>query len=612
MITGVTLSAHEPLMVNTIGHSLGAILFAVFFSLVARSARLPAVAAALAFFWNSASLAVLAMNEFGWPGGGVLVTVAIAALCLLPAVLLDVFLERRARWLARAGYGVGIGATILHIVEHASPRLDVHSLALVFTTAGFTILTPLALWARRRDQRPVRSRLLAAMALFLFAITFVHYGSGDAHGLWSLELLVHHAGVPLALVVLLQDYRIVLLDVFVRMLASLALAAVALLGGAQVLAALGARVALPASAFLQGLVLVAACLLLLAYGHLRGRMQQLITRVLFGREGLEPVRERMNKLCGECADEHEYLERAAALLGEFLQAARVAIPPEAAARWQAREWHAPATAAELDSAGAGIELVLPLRLSSGEVRLLAFGARRGGRRYLSEDLETMAQLSATLLEHMEHFRTAEMRRLVTQAELRALESQVHPHFLFNALNTLYGVIPKEARGARDTVLNLADILRYFLQRERTFIPLREEIAIIRSYLEIEKLRLGGRLRTEFDIEEQALHRTIPLLSVEPLVENAIKHGISRLPEGGLVRVVARVESGVLEVRVEDTGRGFGAASEDTTRGAGVGLRNVRRRLALCYGSLSGLRIDSGPSGASVSFQVPPDGQDAVA
>ncbi|MCC7234807.1 MAG: histidine kinase [Bryobacterales bacterium] len=612
MITGVTLSAHEPLMVNTIGHSLGAILFAVFFSLVVRTARLPAIAAALAFVWNSASLAVLAMNEFGWPGGGVLVSVAISALCLLPAVLLDVFLERRARWLARAGYGVGVAATVLHVFEHASPEADVHRIALVFTTAGFAILTPLALWARRQDRRPARSRLLAAMALFLFAITFVHYGSGDAHGLWSLELLVHHAGVPLALVVLLQDYRIVLLDVFVRLLASLALAAAVLLGGVQALAALGARVVLPDSAFRQGLVLVAACLLLFLYGHLRGRMQHLITRVLFGREGLEPVRERMNRLCGACTDEYEYLDRASALLGEFLQASRVEISPEAAGRLAARDWHAPATAAELDVAGTGIEMVLPLRLSSGEVRLLAFGARRGGRRYLSEDLETLALLSATLLEHVEHFRTAEMRRLVAQAELRALESQVHPHFLFNALNTLYGIIPKEARGARETVLNLADILRYFLQRERTFIPLEEEIAIIRSYLEIEKLRLGGRLRTEFDIEEQALQRTIPLLSIEPLVENAIKHGISRLPEGGTVRVAARVEEGVLEVRVEDTGRGFGAAPEEASPGAGVGLRNVRRRLALCYGPQAGLRIDSSTTGVSVSFRIPPKAEEAPA
>jgi two-component system, LytTR family, sensor kinase len=224
MPTAVTLSAHEPLMVNTIGHSLGALLFAAVFVLVWRTAHRPALAAALAFVWNAASLAVLAMNDFGWPGSSIVVSVATSALCLLPAVLLDVFLARRSPWLVRAGYAVGIGATVLHVLEHASPQWDVHRFALIFTTTGFALLTPLSLWAGRHDPRPARSRLLAAMALFLFAITFVHYGSGDPHGAWSLELLIHHAGVPLALIVLLQDYRFILLDVFVRLLASLTLA----------------------------------------------------------------------------------------------------------------------------------------------------------------------------------------------------------------------------------------------------------------------------------------------------------------------------------------------------------------------------------------------------
>ena len=603
-MTHVTLSAHEPLMVNTIGHSLGAVLFAVFFLLVMRSARLPAVAAALAFVWNAASLTVLALNDLAWPGSGLFVSIATSALCLLPAVLLDVSLARRSPNLVRAGYAVGIIATVLHAFEHASPGLDVHRIALIFTTAGFVILTPLSLWSGRNDARSARSRLVAAMALFLFAITFVHYGSGDAHGLWSLELLVHHAGVPLALVVLLQDYRFVLVDVFVRMLASLALAGVVVVAGIHALGALGVRVQEPPSPFRQGLALVAACLLLFLYGALRARLQQGLTRVLFGRSGIDAVGEHMHRLCSECPDEHAYLERAAAVLGEFLQADAVPVPEAIAERLSHRQLHYPATAAELELGGTGIEAILPLRLGSGELKLLAFGHRRGGRRYLSEDLETLARLSTILLEHVEHFRTAEMRRLVSQAELRALESQIHPHFLFNALNTLYGVIPKEARGARATVLNLADILRYFLQRERTYIPLDEELAIIRSYLEIEKLRLGDRLRTEFDVQEQALRQLIPLLSLEPLVENSIKHGISQLPAGGIVRIVARMENGVLHVRVEDTGAGFSPTSQDSTRGAGVGLQNVRRRLVLCYGPESELEIASSPAGSSVGFRIP--------
>jgi LytS/YehU family sensor histidine kinase len=230
------------------------------------------------------------------------------------------------------------------------------------------------------------------------------------------------------------------------------------------------------------------------------------------------------------------------------------------------------------------------------------GRRHGGRRYLSEDLTALAHLSALIVEHIEHFRTAEMRRLVAQAELRALESQIHPHFLFNALNTLYGAIPREAGAARKVVLGLADILRYCLQPDRTFIYLGDELAIIRSYLEIEKMRLGDRLQVAMDISPGAEEVSIPLLTVEPLVENAVKHGISRLPEGGLVRVDAHFVADALRIRVGDTGHGFDAEAEST--GIGVGLANVEKRLQLCYGPAAGLTVSTSPGGTSVEFVVP--------
>ncbi len=94
----------------------------------------------------------------------------------------------------------------------------------------------------------------------------------------------------------------------------------------------------------------------------------------------------------------------------------------------------------------------------------------GGRRYLSEDLQALGRAAGQMVEQVEQYRESEMRRLVAQAELRALQSQIHPHFLFNALNTLYGIIPREAKGARETVLNLADIFRYFLETRKRFCP----------------------------------------------------------------------------------------------------------------------------------------------
>ena len=124
------------------------------------------------------------------------------------------------------------------------------------------------------------------------------------------------------------------------------------------------------------------------------------------------------------------------------------------------------------------------------------------------------------------FAALKCANLMSQAELRALQAQINPHFLFNALNTLYGTIGRENPEARRLVLNLADVFRYFLQSDRTFIPVEEELRIVRAYLEIEELRLGPRLRTEIEIDDLALQVSIPALSIQPLVENAVKHGDS--------------------------------------------------------------------------------------
>ncbi|HEY2014862.1 MAG TPA: histidine kinase, partial [Bryobacteraceae bacterium] len=134
-----------------------------------------------------------------------------------------------------------------------------------------------------------------------------------------------------------------------------------------------------------------------------------------------------------------------------------------------------------------------------------------------------------------------MRRLVSQAELRALQSQINPHFLFNALNTLYGTIPREAVGARRMVLNLADMFRYFLQSDKTFVPLSQEMQIVRAYLEVEQYRLGNRLEMEIQVDDAALEVPIPVLSIQPLVENAIKHGLSLRTEPGYILIQARAQ-----------------------------------------------------------------------
>jgi two-component system LytT family sensor kinase len=595
------LNPHEPLLVNTIGHFTGALLFGVFLFLLlrghARVSRLSLAAAALAFLWNLSSLLVLAIQDVSYSTGEIFVALGTSALSLLPAVLLHVSLGSRFRPIVLTGYSVSVLAVIVHASEHLLPAGDWHRTALLLTTAGFAVLTSLAaLLLLREGGRSLTSRLIGAMSLFLFSLSLVHIGAGHAHMPWSVEMLVHHAGVPLALIVLLQDYRFLLLDTFARILASFLLSAILLYVAATVARFAGFAPELPGNPFWQGVLIMSVSLLLLVYAVLRSQLQQILTRVLFGRSDLDRALAEIRGLCSTVSGESAFIEQASRSLAAFLGAEIRST--------EGRPPIEPLFPAVISDA-AGVELIVPLRFSSTDVRYLLLGPRRGGRRYLSEDLRAVERIAAQIVEHVEHLRAAEMRRLVTQAELRALESQIHPHFLFNALNTLYGVIPRAAADARRTVLNLADVLRYALRSDKTFIPLAEELRIVEAYLEIESLRLGPRLRTEIDVPEDLRSTPIPVLSLQPLVENAVKHAVSARQEGGLVRIRAAAsgEDGVL-ISVEDTGPGFSDPSAvNPARGHGVALANVARRLDLCYGP-SSLHIQSSPAGARVQFVVP--------
>jgi LytS/YehU family sensor histidine kinase len=154
------------------------------------------------------------------------------------------------------------------------------------------------------------------------------------------------------------------------------------------------------------------------------------------------------------------------------------------------------------------------------------------------------------------------------------------------------------------VLNLAEIFRYFLQGDKTLISLSEELTIIEAYLEIEVLRLGDRLKAEVAASESARAALIPALSIQPLVENAVKHGIAGKQDQGFVCVKAETVAAGLRVVVEDTGIGFEQSRRRSQGGTGLGVENVRRRLALSYGSAADLQIQSSDAGTKVTLLIP--------
>ena len=233
---------------------------------------------------------------------------------------------------------------------------------------------------------------------------------------------------------------------------------------------------------------------------------------------------------------------------------------------------------------------------------LLLGSRKGGRRYLSEDFAVLGRLAATVVEHVEQIRSLQMQQLVSQAELRALQAQINPHFLFNSLNTLYGTIARSNVEARRLVLNLADVFRYFLHTDRPLISVEEELKIVRAYLEIEELRLGPKLRSELEIDAEAYTLAIPVLSIQPLVENAIKHGIAARVGAGFVRLCIECESDRIAVRITNSGEW--KTKDDTDSITGIGLANVRRRLILCYGAEADVEVSVANGTTTVGFSIP--------
>jgi two-component system, LytTR family, sensor histidine kinase AlgZ len=182
-------------------------------------------------------------------------------------------------------------------------------------------------------------------------------------------------------------------------------------------------------------------------------------------------------------------------------------------------------------------------------------------------------------------RELESRLMAQEAELRMLRTQIDPHFLFNSLNSISALTSQNPAGAREMTLQLAEFFRHTLGLEaHRRVSLEAEVKLLMHFLAIEKVRFGARLTVEQEIGDDAKSCLLPPMILQPLVENAVKHGIGNLPGGGTVRIAARREGSLLHVRIEndvdaDLAR-FGAGA------GGIGLANVRQRLVTIYGHLA--------------------------
>jgi sensor histidine kinase YesM len=209
--------------------------------------------------------------------------------------------------------------------------------------------------------------------------------------------------------------------------------------------------------------------------------------------------------------------------------------------------------------------------------LAMYGALLGG----------VLALQASQREREREVREARLELATREAEFNALRAQLHPHFLFNSLNSILQLIDEDAPRAREMVVRLADVMQASLGRAGLDqVPLAREVDLMRAYLDIEKIRFASRLRVDIDVTDDAAAANVPPLVLQPLVENAVKHGIAPHPAGGAVGIAARVSAGRLLLEVSDTGNGSSTATN-----GGLGIDLTRRRLTGVYGSDYALAFD---------------------
>lgn len=196
--------------------------------------------------------------------------------------------------------------------------------------------------------------------------------------------------------------------------------------------------------------------------------------------------------------------------------------------------------------------------------------------------------------------------LEAQSRVSALQALIRPHFLFNSLNTIASLTRSEPARAEEAVVDLADLMRANLGGARDRATLREEIEIAAIYERIEKLRLGDRLQIKWELDGLPMHALLPSLTLQPLIENAIYHGIELVPEGGEVKVTGTRENGQLHIAIENPRPREEQVPDKRRTGNRMALSNIRQRFELAYGTRGAVRIDEGDESFAVRLDFPDD------
>jgi signal transduction histidine kinase len=234
-----------------------------------------------------------------------------------------------------------------------------------------------------------------------------------------------------------------------------------------------------------------------------------------------------------------------------------------------------------------------------EFGMLAYAAAAGG----------FSAYRAVQRARREAATAAQAQMLLARSELAALRNKLNPHFLFNTLHSILALVRKDAARAEEALFTFSEMLRYLLDTERSGddqVLLRDELAFTEQYLALEAIRLGERLRVDWQVDDELLGRSVPALSLQPLVENSIKHAFNPRSEPGLLRICIDSADGQMRLRVADDGPGVALPPHGALPpGTGLGLRTVARRLALRWGDAARFEVQSAPGqGFTVEMRLP--------
>ncbi len=593
-------------VLNLVGFLTGTALYAMLLALVLRQRpgtrgieagrmdRLPLATAVLGLVWNVGELAAYALPRLGLASDSVaLAALSFPALGFLAAVAVHSVARDlpHARVIIALTYVLSATAAGLHLATMVTGNPAASTLGFQLLTLGFgVVMVPLVFVTR---SQPNGRRALWILALALFAVSATHLGSfHSGEDSWWMQLVGHHAAIPLAFAILYQDYRFALGDLFLKQtLTLLAIVALALAGYTV-------ASAVPEGPGAVGVLLGLWIATALVTPWVRAAVIRFVDGVLLGRTDYGHLRAEIARAIDEEPTVEGVLDLIATRLASAFNARRV---------WWTEE-------SDTNHADAVVSRTAVVPTTEEPRYTISVGDLTGGRRLLSDDdalLDAVCALGARRIDAvrltLERFETAlreeEMQKLAAEAELKALRAQVNPHFLFNALTTIGYLIETAPPRALTTLMRLTALLRGLLRREGEFTTLGREIDIVEHYLDIERERFEERLRVRIDLPAELRAVQIPALVVQPLVENAIKHGVAPSVHGGEVEIVATREPGArLHVSVRNTGAPLAFPDRG---GDHVGLDNVERRLAGHYGTSAWLkRTASAVHGTVAEIELP--------